>query len=140
MPETIQLAQYIFTVPSFLSDEECDEWIELSESSGYSQATVNSPGAAATVATNIRNNERVILDDSARTETLWTLAEAHCPKYHKGYSIIGLNERLRFYRYRPRARFPLACRSHLSTRERRKQSLDVYRLSQRQLRWRRNAF
>lgn len=99
MPQLKSLARYIFTVTEFLSADECDALIKLTESAGYGDAPINTPGRAPTVVKSIRNNDRVILDDTERAESLWQRAKPFCPEFYKGHSAVGLNERFRFYRY-----------------------------------------
>ena len=95
-----QLDEYIFTVSEFMSVAECQTWIEKTEATGYSRALVSLPDGKQSVSGN-RNNDRVILDDSTTAEELWNKLEPFCLKFYKGYSVVGLNERLRFYRYHP---------------------------------------
>ena len=98
MPDKKQLAEYLFTVCDFLAPNECDALIQMSEAVGYRDAPINTPDGP-TIAKNIRNNERVMLDDPVRAAALWKRAKAFCPPFYKGYAVVGLNERLRFYRY-----------------------------------------
>ena len=99
MPQKKQLAQYIFTVSDFLTADECGELIQLTETMGYTVAPVNTPGGAPTVVTSIRNNDRVMFDDADLAESLWLRVKPFCPEFYKGHSVVGLNERLRVYRY-----------------------------------------
>lgn len=99
MPERKQLAQYIFTVPRFLTETECEELIELSESIGYTEAPVTMPGGKAIINKDVRNNDRVMVDDLKLADALWSRAQPFCPAFYKGYSALGLNERFRFYSY-----------------------------------------
>ncbi|WP_199326312.1 2OG-Fe(II) oxygenase [Nostoc parmelioides] len=55
----------------------------------------------------IRNNERVILDDNQRAFDLWQRVSDHIPKTIGRWQAIGLNERFRFYRYDPGQRFAI---------------------------------
>lgn len=57
------------------------------------------------MAQDIRNNTRVMLDDEALADELWQLIKRHVPQIHEGHKVVGLNERLRFYRYDPGKRF-----------------------------------
>jgi predicted 2-oxoglutarate/Fe(II)-dependent dioxygenase YbiX len=99
MHQKKQLAQYIFTVSEFLTADECDDLIQVTESIGYTDAPVNSPVGPPTISKNIRNNDRVMFDDPERADALWQRAKPLCPEFYKGYSVVGLNERFRFYRY-----------------------------------------
>jgi len=94
----------IFTVAGFLSGSECDELIAFSESVGYQAATVNTVGGHQLLP-DWRNNTRVMADDLARADLLWRRAAAVVPAVVEGRRAIGVNERLRFYRYEPGQQF-----------------------------------
>ena len=47
----------------------------------------------------IRNNDRVLSDDAALANEMWRLAQGSIAATFKGRRAIGLNERIRFYRY-----------------------------------------
>jgi prolyl 4-hydroxylase len=55
--------------------------------------------------TDLRNNERVIFDDPALAAWLMERLRPHAPATCHGFQLVGLNERLRCYRYRPGMRF-----------------------------------
>jgi prolyl 4-hydroxylase len=82
-----------FVVHGFLSGEECDRLIARSEAIGYEAATV---GEA--LAVEMRNNARVILDDPGLAAELWARARPLMPQVG-GREAVGLNPRIRFYRY-----------------------------------------
>src|SRR5262245_47208337 len=98
------LTDEIFVVTDFLSPEECDKYIEMSESFGYEDALVTTPEGQARRA-DVRNNERVIFDDVALAEELWRRVEDLVPTEMEGLRPIGVNECLRFYRYDPGQQF-----------------------------------
>jgi len=92
------LSEYAFYIDNFLSTEECDEYIRLSESLGYGIAAINNAGIQQVV-TEIRNNDRVIYDSYELAEIIWRKIKDYLPDNFDGFSIKGLNERFRFYRY-----------------------------------------
>ena len=49
----------------------------------------------------IRNNQRVIVDEEDRAEDLFRRASDYLPKVQGDWQLAGINERLRFYRYDP---------------------------------------
>jgi predicted 2-oxoglutarate/Fe(II)-dependent dioxygenase YbiX len=53
----------------------------------------------------IRNNDRVIMDDEVFAEELWQRSKPHLPSVLNGRRALALNERLRFYRYEPGQKF-----------------------------------
>jgi predicted 2-oxoglutarate/Fe(II)-dependent dioxygenase YbiX len=89
-----------FVIPCFLSPEECDAFIARSEESGYEDAPITT-SAGAVVRKDIRNNERVMVDDPALTAELFVRAESLLVSGWSGWTLTGFNERWRFYRYDP---------------------------------------
>src|SRR5688500_890807 len=100
----MKVAEGIFTIPEFLSPEECAEYIALSEGIGYEAATLATADGAK-LQPEIRNNNRVILDDVEFVRKLWARATLHVPRILNGRQAIGFNERIRFYRYDPSQQF-----------------------------------
>ncbi|MBD1930812.1 MULTISPECIES: prolyl hydroxylase family protein [Cyanophyceae] len=94
----------IFTVESVLSKAECAEYIALSENIGYTPAGLTVGQDEYLMAPSVRNNDRVILDNEELAENLWRRVETYVPRIDN-WCAIGLNERLRFYRYDPGQRF-----------------------------------
>ena len=88
----------IFIVNHFLSADECRSLIAWSESIGFEAATVNAVGGHQLLP-DWRNNDRVIVDDVDRAVWLWERARPFVPGTVDGWHAIGVNERLRFYRY-----------------------------------------
>lgn len=95
---------YVFEVPDFLPALRCDELIAHAERVGFEEATVNMAGGNIR-RENLRNNDRVISDDTDLSAQMWALAKPHVPARFKGRTAVGLNERLRFYRYDPGQKF-----------------------------------
>ncbi|HTD68472.1 MAG TPA: 2OG-Fe(II) oxygenase [Candidatus Limnocylindria bacterium] len=100
----MKLPEGIFTVPEFLLPAECADYIALSEKIGYEAATPATIDGAK-LQPEIRNNNRVILDDSELVQALWLRAVQHVPTVLNGRQAIGFNERIRFYRYDPSQQF-----------------------------------
>ena len=99
----------IITVANFLSLAECVRYINLSELQGYEAAPITTDRGTE-MRSEIRNNSRVILDDSELAENLWQRIADYIPQtinlplamdsdLIEKWSPIGLNERFRFYRY-----------------------------------------
>jgi len=101
----MEVAEGIWVVENFFSEDESREWIEFAESVGFDDAPVTVGVGKEAVRKDIRNNNRAMIDDEDRAFALWQRAKAHLPKmiYHR--VALGLNERLRFYRYDPGQRF-----------------------------------
>ncbi len=86
----------IFLLHDFLSQDECAALIRRSEGLTYEVGTVG-----GVVAEGIRNNERVLVDDTALSDTLFHRAAPWLPSVVEHRHLIRFNERWRFYRYRP---------------------------------------
>lgn len=100
MPEFNWISEEIFTVEQFLSVDECRQYIALAESLGFDAAPINT-ALGPVLASEVRNNSRVMLDDSQRAELLWSRLRDYVPLRLAGQDALGLNERFRFYRYDP---------------------------------------
>ena len=98
MADLVKVNDEIFTIADLFTKPECDAWIARSESLGYEMATIHSPRGPQQNP-NRPNNDRVILDDRPLAEQLWLRIEHDIPSVPRGWSVLGLNERLRFYRY-----------------------------------------
>lgn len=94
----------IFVVHDFLSPEECEQYIALSESYGYGDAPISTAGGPVMLK-EMRNNDRVMIDDFAIAATLWERLKPHVPERSQFWLPSGLNERFRFYRYDPGQQF-----------------------------------
>jgi prolyl 4-hydroxylase len=86
----------VLVIHDFLSSEECAALIRRSEALAYEPGTV-----ADVVIEQVRNNERVLVDDPLLAANLFHRAEPLLPAVIEGYGLVGFNERWRFYRYRP---------------------------------------
>ncbi|QJW96755.1 2OG-Fe(II) oxygenase [Frigoriglobus tundricola] len=90
----------VFVIHDFLTPEECREYVRVTERVGYGPAPITT-GRGFVMAPEIRNNERVMLDNGAWAAELWERAKPLVPSPFLGHDAIGLNERFRFYRYDP---------------------------------------
>ena len=88
----------IFVIRGFLPPEECAAFVARSEQAGYEEATIT--GSSGFVMNKeIRDNARVIVDDRALADEWSRRAGTLLPDSLDGSSLLGLNERFRFYRY-----------------------------------------
>lgn len=90
----------VLVIQDFLSSEECMALIRRSESLIFEPGTV-----ADVVMDDVRNNERVLLDDPDLAADLFRRAEPFLPAELDGHRLVGFNERWRFYRYQPSQTF-----------------------------------
>lgn len=86
----------VLVIHEFLSSEECAALIRRSEGLTYEPGTV-----ADVVIDDVRNNERVLVDDVTLAADLFSRAEPFLPADIDGHGLVGFNERWRFYRYQP---------------------------------------
>ena len=99
----IELHEKIFLVEDFLSREECEDLIMLSEKLGYGKAKVNSMGHQVQMLS-VRDNDRVLHFDHEIASYIWKRLKSYVPM-PEACTPIGLNELIRFYRYHPGQRF-----------------------------------
>jgi hypothetical protein len=91
-----------------LSEEECRALIDLGESAGFAPAIINGAlnGPFGFIVLKGRNNHRASVDDIGLSNTLWKRISRCAPVVVAGRRVLGLNERLRFYRYDAGQDFP----------------------------------
>jgi prolyl 4-hydroxylase len=94
----MKVSEFILTIKNALSSEECQSYIALTEQSGYEAATLTTRKGFV-LNLEIRNNERVIIDDFEIAKNLWLRVADKIPPILEGRQALGLNERFRFYRY-----------------------------------------
>lgn len=104
MQEYTEWDTNVFTIHGALSDSRCDELIAFSEEEGYEEATITTPRGFV-MAKEIRNNDRVIYDSEEMAGELFPSVQDYLPSDFDGDELVGLNERLRFYRYDPGQKF-----------------------------------
>jgi len=90
--------EQVFVIPGFLSAEECERLIAHSETLGYGDAPITT-SAGFVMRKDVRDNLRVMHDDTEMATQLYTRLEPFMLKAHRGWKVCGLNERWRFYRY-----------------------------------------
>jgi predicted 2-oxoglutarate/Fe(II)-dependent dioxygenase YbiX len=93
--------QRIFTLSSVLSPAECADFIRRAEGVGFAEAPITVGPNRFMMAPDYRNNQRVMMDDRALAALLWERIGAWVPAQWGSHLAVGLNERLRFYRYTP---------------------------------------
>ena len=98
MPEYHWINDDIFTVTDFFTPAECREWIDFAEAIGFAAAPITT-GSGPVMRPDIRNNQRVMVDDMPRAHELFRRAKDYLPQVQGDWKLAGINERLRFYRY-----------------------------------------
>ncbi|MES3021319.1 MAG: 2OG-Fe(II) oxygenase [Pseudomonadota bacterium] len=95
-----------FTIPGFLSPDECLRLIELSEKCGFVAADVRTSDGQKAMPT-VRNNERVLVESQEWVRLLWERLDQFAIPDIDGQSPFGLPRELRFYKYRQGQRFKM---------------------------------
>ena len=114
-PRTEKIGKNIVLIHDFWSPEACEAWVARAERSGFDEAPVTT-GDGPVMKQDVRNNDRAMIDDVEAANQLWEQLKPLLPEYWerptlkcrgaKGtFDAIGLNERLRFYRYGVGQRF-----------------------------------
>ena len=81
-------------IPHLLTPGECQQFVELTEAMGYGSA------AAISLGSGVRLNQTVTwLADPSVTAAIFRRAQPALPSEIEGQRPVGLNTRLRFYRY-----------------------------------------
>ncbi|GAA5509353.1 2OG-Fe(II) oxygenase [Novipirellula caenicola] len=93
----------IFTVAGVFSVAECSALIDRAESIGFDAASVRTHSGPKMM-TNIRNNDRVNLDDPELAAMMWARISHVLPSLHDQHAV-GVDSHLRFYRYEPGQEF-----------------------------------
>jgi hypothetical protein len=96
IPMRFETEPLLWSVEDVYTEAECRDFIDFIERSSPTLAT-NNPL--------YRNQDRVIKDDPATAEELFRRLRPHLPGQINRLKLVGLNERLRMYRYRAGQRF-----------------------------------
>lgn len=95
----------IATASNFLTKEECRAFIALGETAAFEAAPIYSTKGPQ-MRTDIRDNGRVIIDDPSAADQLWDKLSPLIEAPLRGrWMPLGLNERIRLYRYEPGQQF-----------------------------------
>ena len=99
MGEIYWSAKNIGTIARFFSAAESEDYIRLGEATGFEEAPITT-SRGMIMMKDVRNNDRVMIDDAARAEGLYQRFSGYlAPRFKKKWTPVGLNERLRLYRY-----------------------------------------
>jgi prolyl 4-hydroxylase len=107
-----EVVEDVVVIHDFLSEAECAAYRERADQAGYGEAPINN-GSAFVRMESVRNNERVMIDDMEEAARLWARMAPLLPASWQRIAVnwyddtpapmdpVGLNERLRIYRYLP---------------------------------------
>ncbi len=97
-------AALVWTVPDVFDAATCARWIDRIDALGPAAAPISTSGGFA-MRPDIRNNERVVIDDAALAADLYARVAHAVPPTLADRRAVGANERFRCYRYRPGQHF-----------------------------------
>lgn len=86
-----ELHPQIFIIENFLTDEECDHYIELTKDKVFEEAKINM-GGRQMMSKGVRNNDRLMIFDNDLAEHLFQKAVKFLPQTHEDYSVLDFNE------------------------------------------------
>lgn len=98
MPFVHHHTDLITTIDALLSPAECAALIAHAERLGFDDAPITTRSGPV-LDKGIRDNRRAMADDPARAAWLWDRVAPFAPPSLDERRAIGLNERLRYYRY-----------------------------------------
>lgn len=94
----IELHPQIFLIENFLSDSECDHYIEMTKDRVFEEAKINM-GGQQIMSKGVRNNDRLMIFDNDLANNLFNKAVDFLPQIHENYKILDFNEMFRIYKY-----------------------------------------
>jgi len=97
-------APLVWTIPDVLSAAECADAIARIEELGPAAAPISTPDGFV-MRPDVRNNERVMFDDTELAARLFARIQSAVPADLFGMKACGANERFRCYRYKPGQQF-----------------------------------
>ena len=91
----------LLTVPAAFSADECKALLAVSEAAGYRPVTIEGKldGPFGFAVSDGCHSSRAAVEDLPLTAALWRRLQRFVPERIDGRSVVGFNERLRFYRY-----------------------------------------
>lgn len=93
----------VYSFASLLSTSDCSSLIEQCEKQGFEPATLSRvPSLDGKTQEEVRNHDRVIVEDNVLAANLWKNLSAHFPPelttYEDGTKASGLSPKFRVYR------------------------------------------
>ena len=102
----------IWLLHNVFSEEECQQFLEASEKIGYGEAPLTVGDNTYLMNKDVRNNSRAMIDNVDYSNLLYDRIKEYLPKkaselsskfvsqkLAEDYELVGLNERIRFYKY-----------------------------------------
>jgi prolyl 4-hydroxylase len=102
----IELHPQIFLIENFLTDEECDHYIEMTHYQVFEEAKISMQGRQV-MSKGVRNNDRLMIFNEDLADNLFQKAVEFLPQAHESYKVLDFNEMFRIYKYSPGQRFKM---------------------------------
>eukprot|EP00039_Didymoeca_costata_P005638 m.83259 g.83259 ORF g.83259 m.83259 type:complete len:266 (-) comp12913_c0_seq2:1227-2024(-) len=99
--------RFAMVMENIFTDEECDALVNITHTVGYEPALLNVGYGRQVSAPDVRKHDRCMIDSTEFAELLWSRVRDHMPDIYPqtdtgfGYEPTGLNERMRFLKYKP---------------------------------------
>lgn len=106
MFDLIHYSDRVCAIQNFLTEQECNELIQLAETTGFYAAPVR-VNSGTTRMPEIRNNERTMCATPTWIEIIWQRLQTINLPTLDGENAVGLPKELRFYKYSPSQRFKM---------------------------------
>ena len=101
-----ELHPQIFVIENFLTDEECDYYIELTKDKVFEEAKINM-GDRQMMSKGVRNNDRLMIFDNNLAANLFQKAVKFLPQTYEDHWVLDFNEMFRIYKYSSGQRFKM---------------------------------
>lgn len=101
-----ELHPQIFLIEDFITDEECDHYIDLTQDKDFEESKINVHGNQL-MNKGVRNNDRLMVFDNDLAKNLFQRANKFLPQTHEDDKILDFNEMFRIYKYSPGQRFKM---------------------------------
>ncbi len=95
----------IIEIPRVFSSDWCREIIAFAEGLGFVPAGVERQAGHEEFIAGIRNNYRATFDAPLLASELWPKIKNYAPSSIEGNQAVGLNEKIKIYKYSRRQRF-----------------------------------
>mmetsp|Transcript_12268 Transcript_12268/g.14813 ORF Transcript_12268/g.14813 Transcript_12268/m.14813 type:complete len:267 (+) Transcript_12268:76-876(+) len=95
----VSFNKFARTLDDVFSEEECSAIIKVADETGFNIAGIGGT-TKQEVISSIRSSERILCRDEMFANEIWNRVKEHIPIVWNGRPVLGLNELLRFLRYK----------------------------------------
>ena len=98
LPRPVDAKKVAFVLDNVFTPKECEDWISLTERTGYEMALV-STNMGDVLDRSYRHSMRCMIDDQEMADVVFNRIKDFLPQSFGNWKLKRLNERLRFLRY-----------------------------------------